>query len=81
MKTLKTSLVMILFLLSNSKVKANHEEIICPQPYGNGVVCGAKTHEPVDTALGDNPVEFAGILLVSSFVLTKLSKKLRLSRN
>lgn len=54
------------------------EANVCVQIYGGGVVCGAK-HEVVDTDLGDvNTFVIGGGLLISSFVLFKLSRKLEL---
>jgi len=47
--------------------------IICPQPYGGGVVCGV--HTPVNTGLGDNLAVVGGVLLVSSLMFLFLSKK------
>ena len=55
------------------------EENICVQVYGGGVVCGAK-HEVIDTDFGDvNTLTIGGVLLASSFVLFKLSRKFKLS--
>ena len=63
-------------LVAPSGAQASHEEIVCPQPYGNGVVCGAKTHEPVDAALGDiNPAILGGGFLVASGTVLYLSKR------
>ena len=57
----------------------------CVSVYGGGVVCGAETHEPVDTALGDiNPAILgAGFLLASGSLLyysKKLAKKAQVNR-
>lgn len=55
------------------------EEIICPQPYGGGVVCGVKTHVPVNTGLADNlPLIGAGFILASG-ALFYFSKKIKKS--
>jgi LPXTG-motif cell wall-anchored protein len=57
------------------------EEIICPQPYGGGVVCGVKTHTVLDTGLADNlPLLGAGFILASGAFLyfSKRFKKLEL---
>lgn len=52
------------------------QEETCVGVYGGGVVCGVKTHEPVDTALGDiNPGILGAGLLVASYILFKLSKE------
>lgn len=53
-------------------------EIICPEPYGGGVVCGV--HTPVNTGLGDNLALMGAGLLVSSFVFLKISKKFKTSQ-
>ena len=42
---------------------------------GVGVVCGTKTHEPVDTAIGDNPFLLVSTLLASSYGLYKFGRK------
>jgi len=52
---------------------AADQEIICPEPYGGGVVCGI--HTPVNTGIGDNLAVVGGVLLVSSLVFLFLSKK------
>jgi hypothetical protein len=54
------------------------DEIICPQPYGGGVVCGV--HTPVATGLGDNLAIIGGLLLTSSFVFSRISKRSRSSQ-
>ena len=56
------------------------EEVqVCTTYYGGGVVCGAK-HEVLDTDLGDvNTFVVGGGLLISSFVLFKLSRKFKVS--
>lgn len=55
------------------------EEIICPQPYGGGVVCGIKTHVPVETGLGDNLALVGALSLGVSGVLLFFSKKIKKS--
>ena len=73
------TLLTLVFLVAPSVVKANDEEIICPQPYGGGVVCGVKTHEPVETGLGENLAMVGAGLLASSSVFLIISKKLKSS--
>jgi hypothetical protein len=58
----------------NNNLLAN-ELIICPQPYGGGVVCGVKTHEVINAGLADNLAVTIAILLVSSLIFLVLSKK------
>jgi len=57
----------------NNKLLAQEIQIICPQPYGGGVVCGV--HTPVNTGLGDNLAVVGAVLLVSSVIFLVLSKK------
>jgi len=52
--------------------------IICPQPYGGGVVCGV--HIPVATGIGDNLALIGAGLLVSSLIFLKISKKFKSSQ-
>ena len=68
------SVIAVTFLVPAS-VLAQEDET-CVTVYGGGVVCGAKTHEPVDTALGDiNPGILGGALLLTSYGLYRLSKR------
>jgi hypothetical protein len=57
------------------KVLAAEEQIICPQPYGGGVVCGV--HTVVNTGLGDNLGLIGVGIILASIVLFLISKKLR----
>jgi LPXTG-motif cell wall-anchored protein len=57
----------------NNQLLAQSTQIICPQPYGGGVVCGV--HTPINTGLGDNLAIIGGVLLVSSLIFLVLSKK------
>lgn len=74
-------LMVLTALLLPGTVKADHETdaetCIETQVYGGGVgvVCGVKTHEPVDTAIGDNLFLLAGGLLLASYGFHRLSKK------
>jgi hypothetical protein len=75
MKKLISLILAIVFLATPAGVLAQGTEIICPQPYGGGVVCGV--HTPVNTGLGDNLAVVGGVLLVSSVLFSILSKKLK----
>jgi hypothetical protein len=67
------SLVSVMFLAFPAGALAAETQIICPQAYGGGVVCGV--HTPVATGLGDNLVLIGVALLVSSLIFLVLSKK------
>ena len=58
-----------------NRLLAQEVQIICPQPYGGGVVCGV--HTPVNTGIGDNLALIGAILLVSSLIFLVLSKKFK----
>ena len=75
MKKLIFVILVLAVLASPARVLAQDTEIICPQPYGGGVVCGI--HTPVNTGIGDNLAVVGGVLLVSSLVFLVLSKKFR----
>lgn len=75
MKKLIFTLVLALAVFAPKSVMAVDEPIICPQPYGGGVVCGIKTHETVNTGLGENLVLMGGAALGVSGILLFLSKK------
>ncbi len=57
------------------------EQIICPQPYGGGVVCGVRTrvHAPVNTGIADNLPLFGALALGVSGTLLYFSKKINKS--
>lgn len=61
------------------QVLSETEDEICIETtvYGGGVgvVCGIKTHEPVDTGVEDIIPVLAGGLLVSSFLFYQKAKK------
>lgn len=61
-----------------NQLLAQETQIICPQPYGGGVVCGI--HTPVNTGLGDNLALVGAGLLVASVVFLFLSKKFKNSQ-
>jgi hypothetical protein len=73
-----TALIALSFgIFSPSRVLAEDETIICPQPYGGGVVCGVKKHEPVEAGLAEN-LGLAGVVaLGASVYFLRLSKKAR----
>jgi hypothetical protein len=73
MKKLIFVITALIFLAVPAQALAEEIQVICPQPYGGGVVCGV--HTPVNTGLGDNLAVVGGILLVSSLVFLFLSKK------
>ena len=87
MNKLVTSLILIMTLgfspgvvLADGQVLGEStEEEICIETTvyggGTGVVCGIKTHEPVDTGIADNPLILGMGLLVTSALLYKFSKK------
>jgi hypothetical protein len=75
MKKVVISVLSLAFAMAlPARVLAEDSQIICPQPYGGGVVCGV--HTPVNTGLGDNLVMAGAVLLVSSLIFLVLSKKL-----
>lgn len=69
MKKLFLSLVILAAMASLPKAVLAQEN--CVTVYGGGVVCGASTHEPVETDLGDiNPAILGiGFLLASGSLL------------
>ena len=73
MKKLIFAVLALAVLANPARVLAQDTEIICPQPYGGGVVCGI--HTPVNTGIGDNLAVVGGVLLVSSLVFLVLSRK------
>jgi len=75
MKKLIFVILALVFLATPAGVLAQESQIICPQPYGGGVVCGV--HTPVNAGLGDNLAMFGGVLLVSSLIFLVLSKKFK----
>ena len=78
MKKLVFSLILALTLAVAGPVYAEEVQV-CTTYYGGGVVCGAK-HEAIDTDLGDvNTFVLGAGLLISSFVLFKLSRKFKVS--
>jgi len=73
MRKLIFAILALVFLGAPAVIKAQETQIICPQPYGGGVVCGV--HTPVATGLGDNLAILGIGLLVASLVFVVLSKK------
>jgi len=68
-------------VLSATAIRAEDEVVICPQPYGGGVVCGVKTHKPVDTGIADSLPLIASGFLGSSGLLAYFSRKLNKPSN
>jgi len=62
-------------LVAPKTANAEDDQIICPQPYGGGVVCGVKTHKPVETGLGENLAMAGSLSLVASGVFLFLSAR------
>ena len=77
MKKLIFIVLALISLAAPARVLAQETEIICPQPYGGGVVCGV--HTPVATGLGDNLAVIGGVLLVSSLIFLIISKRFKTS--
>jgi hypothetical protein len=75
MKKLTFLILALIFITGPVKVLADEEQIICSQPYGGGVVCGA--HTPVNTGIGDNLAMIGDALLLSSLIFLVLSKKFK----
>ena len=76
-KKLATILVTLSFLLVPVNVQAEEEEICVETAiYGGGVgvVCSAKTHEPVDTGVEDVIPFVASGLLAASYGFYKFGK-------
>ena len=74
LKKFAVLLLLALGLLAPSLVRAEDTEIICPQPYGGGVVCGIE-HKPVETGLGENLALIGVLALGASGVLLYLAKR------
>lgn len=79
MKKLIPVLILLLAVTFAPKGVLADEQEHCTEVYGGGVVCGAKTHTPVNTGIADNPAYIAGAFLVASGILYFLSKKIKLS--
>ncbi len=72
-----TLVALTLFFAPRVNAEEANQEIICPQPYGGGVVCGV--HVPVNTGIGDNLALIGAGLLGSSGVIAFFSRKIRKS--
>jgi LPXTG-motif cell wall-anchored protein len=79
MKKLIPALILLLAATFAPKGVIANEVEHCTEVYGGGVVCGAKTHTPVNTGIADNPAYIAGAFLIASGVLYFLSKKIKVS--
>lgn len=79
MKKIILTISVLAVLALPTKVMANDSQdtVICPQPYGGGVVCGV--HTPVETGIGDNLGLIGSGLIMASGVVSYLSKKYRLA--
>ena len=77
LKKLAVVLVLAAALGMPKLALADDEVVICPQPYGGGVVCGVKTHVPVNTGIGDSLPMIGSGLLGASGVFAYFSRKLR----
>ncbi|HTK03300.1 MAG TPA: hypothetical protein VL401_00830 [Alphaproteobacteria bacterium] len=72
-------ILVVIFALASAK-PAFAQEQVCTSAYGGGVVCGIKTHQPVNTGLIDDlPLLGPSFILVSG-ALFALSRKLKLSK-
>lgn len=78
MKKIIFAILTLAVLAGPARVLAQDTEIICPQPYGGGVVCGI--HTPVATGIGDNLAAIGAGLLVSSLVFLIISKRFKSSQ-
>jgi len=75
-KTIISTLCLITVLLVPASVLAQEQEITCTSVYEGGVVCGVKTHEPIETAIGDlNPAVFGAGLVLTSGIFYYFSRK------
>ena len=73
MKKLIFVILALIFLATPAGVLAEETEIICPQPYGGGVVCGV--HVPVETGIADNIALIGSLMLGSSGIFYYFSKR------
>ena len=73
MKKLIFVILALIFLAAPAGVLAEETEIICPQPYGGGVVCGV--HVPVETGIADNIALIGSLMLGSSGIFYYFSKR------
>ena len=79
MKKLFLSLAILVLTLSTPRAILAEET--CVSVYGGGVVCGAETHETVETGLGDNPAILGAGLLMASGIFLYLSKRVIAQNN
>ena len=76
MKKVLISFILVLSVLAfPAKSFAADNEIICPQPYGGGVVCGI--HTPVNTGIADNLGLIGVGITLASGILFSFSKKIK----
>ncbi|MEJ2348117.1 MAG: hypothetical protein P8Y17_02895 [Patescibacteria group bacterium] len=77
----KLFLLLAILVLTLFSPRAISAEETCVSVYGGGVVCGAETHETVETGLGDNPAILGATLLMASGILLYLSKRVTTQSN
>ena len=75
MKKLIITVFALIVLAVPAKVMAEDQEIICPQPYGGGVVCGV--HTPVNAGIADNLALIGTGFIMASGALLYFSKKIK----
>jgi hypothetical protein len=75
MKKLIITVLSLVVLAVPAKVMAEDQEIICPQPYGGGVVCGV--HTPVNAGIADNLALIGTGFIMASGALLYFSKKIK----
>ena len=74
MKKLLVTIFAVLAVFTATSSVSAEEEILCPQAYGEAVVCGVK-HEAVDTGIGENLALLGSGLLTTSGVLVYFKNK------
>lgn len=79
MKKLIPVLIILFAVFSMPKGVVAQDNEVCTEVYGGGVVCGAKTHTPVETGLADNPAYLGGAFILASGALYLLSRKIKTS--
>lgn len=75
MKKLIFAVFALVVLAAPARVLAEDLQIICPQPYGGGVVCGV--HTPVQTGIADNLLLIGTGFIMASGALLYFSKKIK----
>jgi hypothetical protein len=75
MKKLIFAVFTLVVLAVPARVLAEDTQIICPQPYGGGVVCGV--HTPVNAGIADNLLLIGTGFIMASGALLYFSKKIK----